>query len=198
MDSTSDSNELREMFEESRQRIISILDDALLLTQIDVSSDRFQSAPVLLSAALNRAVERATEFAESRGVSITPLSAGPYLVLADEDLLVRALQALLETAVKFSVERETVRLVCELVSDALTVTIESRGKTIPSPAVAKFFDLFSIGNASTPGRDLGLGPPVAYRILSLFGASVSVANRDPSGISLNITLKQGTTPNLGG
>ena len=86
---------------------------------------------------------------------------------------------------------------CESVSDELTVTIESRGKTIPSQAVAKFFDLFSIGDASTPAGDLGLGPPVAYRILSLFGASVSVANRDPSGITLAISLRPGT-PNLGG
>jgi len=62
--------------------------------------------------------------------------------------------------------------------------------------MAKFFDLFSIGDASTPGGDLGLGPPVAYRILSLFDASVSVANRDPSGIRLTISLKQ-ITPNCG-
>jgi hypothetical protein len=53
----------------------------------------------------------------------------------------------------------------------------------------KFFDLLSIKEAITPGGDLGLGPAVAYRILALFGASVSVANRDPSGIRLAITLR---------
>jgi len=109
---------------------------------------------------------------------------------------VRALHALLETAVKFCEEGETVRLAGEVVSDSLRVTIESRGKTIPSSAMAKFFDLFSIGDASTPGGDLGLGRPVAYRILSLFSASVSVANRDPSGIRLTISLKQ-PIPNRG-
>jgi two-component system, sensor histidine kinase and response regulator len=196
MDSTVENNELREMFEESRRRIISILDDALLLTQIDVSSDRFRSAPVSLSAALNRAIQRTAEFADSRHVTLTPPSAGLDLVLGDEDLLVRALHALLETAVKFCEEGETVRLAGEVVSDSLRVTIESRGKTIPSSAMAKFFDLFSIGDASTPGGDLGLGPPVAYRILSLFSASVSVANRDPSGIRLTISLKQ-PIPNRG-
>jgi two-component system sensor histidine kinase/response regulator len=196
MDSTVEGKELREMFEESRRRIISILDDALLLTQIDVSSDWFRSAPVSLSAVLNRAIERTTEFAESRHVTLMPPSADLDLVLGDEDLLVRALHALLETAVKFSEEGETVRLAREVVSDSLRVIIESRGKTIPSPAMAKFFDLFSIGEASTPGGDLGLGPPVAYRILSLFGASVSVANRDPSGIRLTISLKH-ATPNRG-
>jgi len=196
MDSTAENTELKGMFEESRRRIISILDDALLLTQIDVSSDRFRSAPVSLSAVLNRAIERTTEFAESRQVTLMPPSAGPDLVLGDEDLLLRALHALLETSVKFSEEGETVRLAREMVPDSLRVIIESRGKTIPSTAMAKFFDLFSIGDASTPGGDLGLGPPVAYRILSLFDASVSVANQNPSGIRLTISLKQ-ATPNHG-
>ncbi len=190
MDSTVESNEFREMFEESRRRIISILDDALLLTQIDVSSNRFRSAPVSLSAALNRAIEGTIEFAESRHVRLTPPSADLDLVLGDEDLLVKALHSLLETAVKFSEEGETVRLAREVVSASLRVIIESRGKTIPSPAMAKFFDVFSIGEASTPGRDLGLGPPVAYRILSLFGASVSVANLDPSGIRLTVSFEE--------
>jgi K+-sensing histidine kinase KdpD len=67
--------------------------------------------------------------------------------------------------------------------------METYGKTIPTPALAKFFDLFSIGEAITPGGDLGLSAPVACRILSLFDASVSVANLNPSGIRLTISLK---------
>ena len=112
-----------------------------------------------MSAALSRAIESTTEFAESRHVKLNPVPADLGLVLGDEDLLVRAFHALLETAVKFSEEGETVRQNVRRVSDSLRVIIESRGKTIPSPAMAKFFDLFSIGEASTPGGDLGLGPP---------------------------------------
>ena len=48
MASTEENNELRELFEQSRRRILSILDDALLLTQIDVSGEQFRSAPVSL------------------------------------------------------------------------------------------------------------------------------------------------------
>ena len=129
-------------------------------------------------------------------VTLTPPLAGLDLIVGDEDLLVRALKSLLETAVRFSEEGETVRLAHDVVLDSRRVIIESYGRTIPSRAMAKFFDLFSIGEAIAPGGDLGLGPAVAYRILSLFGASVSVANRDPSGIRLTISLKR-ATPNRG-
>jgi two-component system sensor histidine kinase/response regulator len=189
MSSTAENKELQGMFEQSRRRILSILDDALLLTQIDVNREPFRTAPVSLHVALCRAMERAAEFAKSRRVSLLPPSPDLDLVLGDEDLLVKALHTLLETAVKFSDEGEPVRLSREITPDSSVVIIESHGRAIPSPALAKFFDLFSMGEASTPGGDLGLGPPVAYRILSLFGASVSVANRDPAGIRLTISLK---------
>jgi CheY-like chemotaxis protein len=187
--SPEENSELREAFERSRRRILSILDDALLLTQIDVKREQFGSAPVSLSAALIRAIESATEFAESRHVTFSLPSASLDLVVGDEDLLVKAFHALLETAVKFSKKGETVRVEHEVVADSLAVIIESHGRTISNTALPKFFEIFSVEETLTPGGDLGLGPPVAYRILSLFGAAVSVANLDSSGIRLTISLR---------
>jgi CheY-like chemotaxis protein len=184
------NSELRGVFERSRGRILSILEDALLLTRIDVKRDQFGSVPVSLSAALIRAIEKATEFANSRHVAFAMPSASLGFVVGDEDLLVRAFQALLETAVMFSEEGATVRLAHEVLADSLRVIIESHGRTISTTALPKFFEIFSVEETLTPGGDLGLGPAVAYRILSLFGASVSVANRDSSGIRLTISLKQ--------
>jgi K+-sensing histidine kinase KdpD len=112
------------------------------------------------------------------------------LVVGDEVLLARALRSLLETAVKFSVKGKIVGLALEVVADTIRVIIQSRGLTISGTAMPKFFDIFSIGEALTPGGDLGLGPAVAYRILSLFGASVSVANIEPPGIRLTVSLKK--------
>jgi two-component system sensor histidine kinase/response regulator len=188
MPSTEQARELQEMYERSRQRILALLDDALLLTQIDVSGEQFRCGLISLSTTLRRAVESTTEFAESRHVTLIPPPTDLEFVLGDEELLVRALRALLETAVKFSEEGETVRLLREEVDDSPAIIIESNGKTIPTPALGKFFDVFSIAESQTPGGDLGLGPSLAHRILSLFGASVSVANRDPAGIRLTISL----------
>jgi K+-sensing histidine kinase KdpD len=190
MCSPEENSQLQGLFERSRRRILSILDDALLLTRIDVNKEQFGSAPVSLSATLIRAIEGATEFAESRQVRFARPSTDLDLVAGDEDLLVRAFHALLETAVKFSEEGETVRLAHQVVADSPTVIIESRGRTIPTTALPKFFEIFSVEETLTPSGDLGLGPPVAYRILSLFGASVSVANLDSSGIRLTISLRK--------
>jgi two-component system sensor histidine kinase/response regulator len=189
---TEENTELQKIFQESRQRILSILDDAMLLTQIDVSGEQFRSAPVSLQGALNKAVEKTIEFAASRRVVLPRPSTDLGFVMGDEDLLIRALRALLETAVKFSQEGETVRLAQEAIPGFLRVILEGSGRTIPDSALPKFFDVFSVAETSTPAKDLGMAPAVAYRILSLFGASVSVANLGISGIRLTILLKDAT------
>ncbi len=155
-----------------------------------MSARESESGLVSLNAVLHRAIESTTEFAETRGVILAAPLADPNIVVGDEDLLVRALHALLETAVKFTRNGETVRLTCGAAPDSPTIIIESQGRALPSAALEKFFDVFAIGEALTPGGDLGLAPALAYRILSLFGASVTVANLDPSGIRLTISLKK--------
>jgi hypothetical protein len=75
------------------------------------------------------------------------------------------------------------------------VVIESHGKTIPSVVIPKLFDVFydfSIGEAAISGRGHGLGPASACRILSLFGASVSIAYFELSGMRITILLKIAT------
>jgi two-component system sensor histidine kinase/response regulator len=189
MPSTELNNELRGVFERSRGRLLSLIDNALLLTEINIGGAQFTSAQVSLHGALSCAIGKTSEFAASHHVGLAQAPACADFIRGNDELLIRALHALIETAVRFSEEGETVRLAHETASDSSTVVIESYGKTIPDPVIPIFFDLFSVDESSTPGRDLGLGPAVAYRILALFGASVGVANRKPSGIRLTISFR---------
>ena len=124
-------------------------------------------------------------------IELEPGEAG--CVLAKRDLLVKAIQALLETAVKFSKAGQVVRLNCEAARDGVQVFIRSCGR-IPEFAIANFFQVLSIGDAITPGGDLGLGPPVSQRILALFGGSITVENLEPSGIQLRVVLRAAYSP----
>jgi two-component system sensor histidine kinase/response regulator len=188
MDASEDGAELREMFALSRQRMLTILDDALLLTEIEVASDTFSSEATDLVSTLYSAIEGTAAFAQSRGVGIE-LEAGEVgCVVAKRDLLRKAIQALLETAVKFSKSGQVVRVKCQAGLSGVEVLIRSCGR-IPESVLADFFQVFSIGEAITPGGDLGLGPPVSQRIVSLFGGSITVENLEPSGIQLTVVLK---------
>jgi DNA-binding response OmpR family regulator len=180
-----ENRQLQGMYTRSRQRIMSILDDACLLTEIDVRGGQCESAPVSLNTVMSRAIQSATVFAESRHVELIPPLTDLGAVIGDERLLAKALEALLETAVKFSKQGETVR-----VSNSQGLIVDSHGRTIPESHLSGFFDLFSIAEAITPGGDLGVRAALAHRILSLFGGSVSVSNRERAGIRLTIRLQR--------
>jgi DNA-binding response OmpR family regulator len=192
MSPTSEHEELRAVFARSRQRMLSILDDALLLTHLDVYREKVGSTSVSLRSALDGAIEDAREFAESRRVTLAPSPRDLGFVCGtEEELLVRTFKTLFETAIKFSAEGETVKLDYEASDDSQKIIITARGRRIPIAALPRFFQIFSIGEAITPGGDLGLGPPVAARVLSLFGGSITVDNLEPSGIQFRVTLKNG-------
>jgi len=189
MGASEDGAELREMFELSGQRMLTILEDALLLTEIEVASDTFSSEATDLVSTLHSAIEGTAAFAQSRGVDIELEPGEAGCVVAKRDLLRKAIHALLETAVKFSKAGEVVRLKCLAGPSEVRVLIRCGGH-VPELAIANFFQVFSIGEAITPGGDLGLGPPVSQRVLSLFGGSIGVENLDPSGIQLTVILRR--------
>ena len=180
-----------EHFNQSRDRILTIVTDSLLLTQIDVEAERFAQAPISLHLALLNAKGHSTEFAKSRNVEIGTFPILSEMVIGELELLTNALEALLETGVKFSQPGSVIKFSMTTSEAGVLLTIETTGHAIPEKFIPRFFDVLAIADTIAPGGDLGLRPAVAERIISLFGGSVTVENLDPAGIRFNIRLKSG-------
>jgi K+-sensing histidine kinase KdpD len=163
--------------------------DSQLLTQIDVEADLFVHASASLGSALAGAKAHCAEFAGSRQVGIGPFPALAEPVVGDAELLAKALEALLETAIRFSKPGGVIALSAPSSDSGVLLQIEAAGQAIPEKFLPRFFDVLAIAEAMFPGGDLGLRPAVAERIISLFGGSVSIENLDPAGIRLNVRLK---------
>jgi DNA-binding response OmpR family regulator len=180
--------QLVSMFERSRQRILAMVDDACMLTEIEVGAEMFVPTPVSLPLILALACDRAAMLASSRRVTISSLGPGAVAVLGAHDVLVRAITALLEVAVKLSRPGASVQLSLERGPDRVLATIDSVGPVLPEPYVPRFFDLFAIPDSTLPGVELGLSPYLARRLLSLLGGSVTAENRGDSGVRLTVSL----------
>jgi DNA-binding response OmpR family regulator len=181
--------EYSKVYEESRRRLMTLIDDALLLSEVGAGVDGGTVQQCALSTVLEEARAEAEAFAASRDVRIAPVPAKLGLVRGSPAYLVRAMQSLIETAVKFARAGETVRLTTTVASGTVTLTIEADGLAVPPDVLPQFFDLLTVAQAITPGGDLGLGPPLAERIVSIYGGTVSVANLDPAGIRLVVELR---------
>jgi CheY-like chemotaxis protein len=189
MPATAQNKRLQGMFRQSARRILSVVEDAVTLTEIDVNGEHFKAATVSLDAALLHAVQCTTALAKSFHVALAMPPPNLGLVVGDERLLTRSLCALLETVVRFSTAGKCVGLLHEAGASYTRIIMDAYGRTISATAMPKFFNVFSVEEPLTPGGDLGLGPALASRILALFGGAVSVSNRESSGIRLTIDLK---------
>jgi signal transduction histidine kinase len=189
MPTDGQSIKLKGAFQNSRRRILSILEDAVLLTEIEVNREQFRFVPLSLNAAIERATEKVADLARSHDVSFSPSPMSSSVVLGNEELLTKAFGALFEAAIRFSARGECVLLSHEAERDTVNVVIETRGEPLPEATLEKLFDLLAVGEASMGGINLGLGLAAAKRIISLFGGSASAANRDSGGIRLTATLK---------
>jgi signal transduction histidine kinase len=185
----SSNAELIDIFQQSQERLLRIIEDALLLTQMDVDTEHFSPSAIDLGPLLQLAVDQTAGLAASRKVSLPPVPAGLPQVSGDAKLFQKALHALLETAVKFSNEREAVGLDGEVAGGEVRLGLTARGQSVPEEVLPKFFEVLAVGQAVVPGGELGLSLPLAQRIISLFGGAVTVENQVPEGIRLIVRLK---------
>ena len=180
--------ELKEAFQQSSKHTLALTDQALLLTQIQVSGDAFQLKTSRLDALLASSVALASELAKSRQVLIEQVPECDILVECEKDLFTKAVAALLETAVKLSTERNKVNISCESSEDEIHINIRAYGRDVPEGVLDKIFEVFIVADAITPGGDLGLGLPFARRILELFKGKVTATSLDPAGVLFTVIM----------
>lgn len=186
---------LRDMFNISRDTMMKILDDALLLTQLEVSGDIFSSQSAPLDFILESATASLKNYSHARPVVILPeFTPAGINVQGDSSLLVKAFTSLLETASRFS-SGGPVSIVCKRTPSSVEIAISAKGRVIPVDMLADFFEVFSVSKPIKDVGDLGLGPPVAQRIISLFSGSVAARNDSPSGVTFTVTCKIGDKGN---
>ena len=186
--------ECHEVFERSRRRILTLFEDALLLTLLQVDGEKCVAQACSLDAALANALKGATDFARCRAVSFGEVPGDLGYVYGEPGLLARALQSVLETSVKFSESTGTVRLRRPREAAPGKLLVEATGRAIPDKVLPRFFTLLAVGETITPGGDLGLAPAVAQRVISLFGGTLTVVNLEPPGVALGVSLKPAPEP----
>jgi len=184
--------ELMEIFKQSQERLLRIVEEALLLTEMEVDTAGFAPMTVALSPILAEALEQTAALARQRNVGLPPLPGELPVISGDAKLFQRALHALLDTAVKFSDPGQAVALAGQATAGTVSLQISTWGQNVPADLIPKFFKVLGVSQAVAPGGELGLSLPLAERILSLFGGHLAVENLTPPGLKITADFKKGS------
>lgn len=180
---------LRHDYDLSLQRINKLIDDAMLLTQIDVSSGQFAAHRVQWTDLCARL--RTAAFERLPHTDIRWLSDGSDAAVAIEaepDLLRRAFFDLITTASHCTLRGETVFVKSSSSGSWLRVAIATNGQSLPSSDLDTFFEVCGQRTLLKGGGDFGLAPALAQRIISLFKGECSVRNGESGGLVIEIKL----------
>jgi len=186
------NQELVGIFHQSQERLLRLVEDALLLTEMEVDTANFAPLVFALGPVLAESLAQTAELARQRGVSLPVSPAGLPAVSGDAKLFQRALHALLDTAVKFSDAGQSIALARLEAESTVSLAVTSWGQNVPAGLLPKFFQVLGMSQLVAPGGELGLSLPLAARILSLYGGRLGVENLTPPGLKITVLFKKGS------
>jgi signal transduction histidine kinase len=168
---------------EEIDRLSQIVDELLLLSR--AGEHELPGERVELDQALADAAERWRPTADERGIRIEAEADGHGGAWIAEPDLARAIDALLENALRYSPPGSTV----SLSSGDGHVAIDDEGPGLLAGEEEVVFERFSRGSAGRQGpAGTGLGLPIARELTRQWGGEVTLANRAGGGLRATIVV----------
>jgi PAS domain S-box-containing protein len=145
-----------------------------------------------LGAAVKEAAKSLKPAADARAVALK-VEAPPLKIRGDRSRLRQVAWALISNAVKFSPKGESVSVRLERSGRDALLTVADRGPGLPESLRRSVFDLPRLPAADAPqrARGLGLGLPMARRLVELHGGAVSVVSESGRGAVFTVRLPLG-------
>lgn len=167
-------------------RLVRLADDLLTLTRIQGGVVGAKRTPVELDEVVERALQRKATLAETRGVKLDLMGAAG-LVSGDADLLLRAVDGLVEHAIMASPRGGRVRV--RLAADRRhSVEVTDGGPGLGPEEISGVFQRFYRSNRSrVSSEESGLGLPIARAVALSHGGALEYVGNDP-GASFRMSL----------
>jgi two-component system OmpR family sensor kinase len=122
---------------------------------------------------------------------LIPKVPSPFpMITGDRDLLVLAVYNLVENALKFTCETDSVEIRVNEDGRAILIEVADSGAGIPAEDVSKIFEELYRGSNARSTEGSGLGLALVYRIIALHGGQITVrsSQEEPRGTVFTIRL----------
>ena len=173
------------------RRLSTLVDQLFELARLEVRDDVATKETFELSELLQDAVCDFRPAAEAKGVSLNvrfPYDLPP--VQADIGLIARALDNLIDNAIRHTPESGSVDVELSATDNGVQVCVHDAGPGIPSDELPRLFDRFYRGTqtVTSPPSGAGLGLAIARRIVDLHDSAIEVESSPEQGTTFSFVL----------
>jgi len=188
---TERRREMNAAINEEAKRLGQMIDEYLDITYLEASARQLRKTPLRVDTLVERVLLLLNPWATSRGIRITSvLDQELPVVLADSELLARAVTNLVANAVKYSQSGREVRVSAQASGHELLIAVADRGCGISAEDLKHIFEKFyrvqRAENAGEPGTGLGLA--LVHEIMTSHGGRVDVESELGAGSTFTLRL----------
>jgi signal transduction histidine kinase len=191
--SRSEEERLRslEIINQESKRMVRVLRDLLLLSEIDAGDLRPEKRQVDLTDLIRRLESLYVQRAKRESVTLLVEAPGqPVSIFTDPDRLERILTNLLDNAVKYTGAEGTVSLSASVEESNVRISVADTGPGIPPDVLPDIFDRFyrveKSRSQKTGGSGLGLS--ISKELVWTLGGAIKVQSLLGQGTTFTVTL----------
>ncbi len=192
-----DSERFRSIIQSEAERMSHLVEEMLALARLESGLTEPEMEVVGMESLLEDAVESIRPQAEREGLSVTCSArngSAETLIMADPELVERALLNLLHNAVKFTDEGGSIEVLSEFGDDAdpapmVWIQVRDTGIGIEPAEQSRIFQRFyRVDRARQSGGGTGLGLAVVRHIAEVHGGAVSLQSAPGVGSTFSFSV----------
>ncbi len=160
----------------------------LKLAQLESGTVEYRRDPVSLSAVVEKAWFTIGPSAEKRVFTMTDGTGGSDTVSGDPDWLCEVFTNILRNAVQYTESEGSIQALLSRSPLFLRVSIRDNGPGMDDEDIPRVFERFYRGKNSTGMEHVGIGLPLAKKIIEGHGGDIRVRNTEEGGAEFIVTL----------
>lgn len=160
------------------------------LAKLDSCESIIYAEPFSLAELVQDVIQKFTLHADKKGISLKyEYTNQPGLVFGDIGMMQRALENLIQNALRHTEQGGTVMITVTTTDEKVIVVVSDNGCGIPKAELSQIFNRFyRVDKSRTQTNSSGLGLAITKRILELHGSEINVSSQVNQGTTFSFQI----------
>jgi two-component system sensor histidine kinase/response regulator len=186
--------ELIRTMESGAERLLALIDRVSFLSDLKMGAIPLRKVRADLGAVAGAAAEHLAETAREAGVTLVVQPDPPAPILGDPEHLGRVVESLIDNAIRFSPQGETVEVKTGTSDGHAFLTVVDRGPGVSTELVPRLFQEYAVSDVGHHSRGHGLSLATGLHIADQHGGALLYQTGEGSGAMFRLEVPLALAP----
>lgn len=185
-----DTKEFLGIIKQSADRLVELSELALLITSLRADSYKQKKQSIYVKQIFDALNENFGKKINEKNITIkSSVSPQGLMISIDRNLIYNCTKIILDNALEYSPEGETVTLTAYQHEKSVVISISDNGKGFSDEALNQLFEVFTTINIKHHTKGFGLGLATAKLIMDALSGKINIKNREEGGATVELIIK---------